>query len=111
MPDRLGIPTRSGKDLFDATVPFAEEFRTRSWWYVGSTFVVLIALQTSAAIAPWWPLRLAASILGGLVLVSACLYPVPRLQAWLAAIGIAAGKGRVLPARPADGHSAAPLAL
>jgi omega-6 fatty acid desaturase (delta-12 desaturase) len=57
--------------LFDATVPFAKELRTKSWWCVGSTLVVLAAVLTFAAIAPWWPLRLAASIVGGLVLVRA----------------------------------------
>jgi omega-6 fatty acid desaturase (delta-12 desaturase) len=71
MPDESGVPPRSGKALFDATVPFAEEFRTRSWWHVLSTFVVLIALLSSAAMAPWWSLRLALSIVGGLVLVRA----------------------------------------
>jgi len=71
MPDQSDVPHRSGKALFDATAPFAEEFRTRSWWHVGSTFVVLIALLSSAAMAPWWPLRLAISFVGGLVLVRA----------------------------------------
>lgn len=69
MPDKANASPRSGKELFDATVPFAGEFRSRSWWSVGSTLVVLVAVLTAAAIAPWWPLRLAASIIGGLVLV------------------------------------------
>ena len=69
MPDNSGSSPRSGKDLFAATVPFAAESRGRSWWHVGSTLVVLAAVLTLAAIAPWWPLRLAASIVGGLVLV------------------------------------------
>jgi omega-6 fatty acid desaturase (delta-12 desaturase) len=38
---------------------------------VGSTLVVLAAVLTLAAIVTWWPLRLAASIVGGLVLVRA----------------------------------------
>jgi acyl-lipid omega-6 desaturase (Delta-12 desaturase) len=71
MPDKSSASPRSGKDLFDATVPFAKELRTQSWWCVGSTSVVLVAVLTFAAIAPWWPLRLAASIAGGLVLVRA----------------------------------------
>ena len=69
MPDQTSVTPRSGKELFDATIPFVEEFRTRSWWYVGSTLVVLAAVLTFAATAPWWPVRLAASIVGGLVLV------------------------------------------
>jgi omega-6 fatty acid desaturase (delta-12 desaturase) len=71
MPDTpIGSP-RSAKDLFAATVPFAEESRPRSWWYVASTLAILVAVLVLAAIAPWWPLRLAASIVGGLVLVRA----------------------------------------
>ena len=71
MPSKpTGIP-RSGKELFDATTPFAEEVWTRSWWHVGSTLLVLVAVLVCAAIAPWWPLRLAASMVGGLVLVRA----------------------------------------
>lgn len=69
MPDVSHASPRSGKELFDATVPFAGEFRSRSWWSVGSTLAVLIAVLTVAAIAPRWPLRLTASITGGLVLV------------------------------------------
>jgi len=66
MTDKPNVSLRSGKDLFDATVPFAEELRTRSWWCVSSTLAVLATVLTCAAIAPWWPLRLAASIAGGL---------------------------------------------
>ena len=67
------------------------------------------ACSALAAMAPWWPLRLAASIVGGLVLVRA-VYPVPRLHARLAVVGIATGADRVLPAGPADARAAAPLA-
>ena len=71
MPDKPADYPRSGKDLFDATKPFAEEVWTRSWWHVGSTLVILVTVLSGAAIAPWWPLRLASSIVGGLVLVRA----------------------------------------
>ena len=71
MPNKLSTAPRTGKDLFDATVSFSKELRTQIWWCVGSTLVVLAALLTLAAIAPWWPLRLAASVVGGLVLVRA----------------------------------------
>ena len=50
-------------------MPFAEESPARSWWNVGSTVAILLALLGCAAVAPWWPLRLAASITGGLVMV------------------------------------------
>jgi len=71
MPDNRTVSTRLGKELFDATVPFAEEIWTRSWWHVSTTLVVLVATLIGAAMAPWWPLRLAASTVGGLVLVRA----------------------------------------
>lgn len=63
--------TRSGRELHDATRPFATESRVRSWWYTGSTCVVLAAVLTAAGIIPWWPVRLAFSIVGGLVMVRA----------------------------------------
>jgi acyl-lipid omega-6 desaturase (Delta-12 desaturase) len=71
MLDKTSASARSGKALFDATVPFAAEFRARSWWHFSSTLVVLVAVLTCTAIAPWWPMRVAASIAGGLVLVRA----------------------------------------
>ena len=61
----------NGKNLFDRTRPFAEESRIKSWWYLISTLVVLGTVLVLAAVLPWWPLRLAASIAGGLVLVRA----------------------------------------
>ena len=69
MPDVTNISQRSGRDLFNATTPFAEESTIRSWWYVCSTLGILVALLTVAAVAPWSPIRLAASVAGGLVLV------------------------------------------
>ena len=69
MLDNTSVSSRSGRDLFNATVPFVESSRTRSWWHVGSTLVVLVSALTFAALAPWWPIRLASSIAGGLVLV------------------------------------------
>ena len=62
---------QNGKKLLDATRPFAEESRIKSWWCLGSTLVILGAVLVLAAVLPWWPLRLAASIAGGLVLVRA----------------------------------------
>jgi omega-6 fatty acid desaturase (delta-12 desaturase) len=60
---------RQGKALIDASRPFAVESRAKSWWHVFSTLSVIAALLAIAAAAPWWPLRLAASVLGGLVIV------------------------------------------
>ena len=56
-PDKLGYSNgvRIGQDLIRATAPFAEEDVTKSWWLVGSTFTLLIAALTGAAMVPWWP--------------------------------------------------------
>ena len=63
------ISPRTGRQLFDATIRFTEESPARSWWNVGSTLAILLALLACAAVAPGWPLRLAASIISGLVMV------------------------------------------
>lgn len=55
--------------LLDAVRRFAEESRVKSWWYLGSTLVLLGTALVLAAVLPWWPLRLGASVLGGLLLV------------------------------------------
>jgi acyl-lipid omega-6 desaturase (Delta-12 desaturase) len=60
---------RRGKSLVDAVRPFAEESRITSWWCLGSTLVILTTVLVLAAILPGWPLRLVASVIGGLVLV------------------------------------------
>jgi hypothetical protein len=70
----IGCPSadeasRHGRELLAAVQPFAREFRVESWWCLGSTLTILALLLGLAAVLPWWPLRLAASVLGGLVLV------------------------------------------
>ena len=62
---------RIGKELLEATRPFAQESVSRSWGYVISTFALMIAALVGAGMAPWWPLRLALSVLGALVMVRA----------------------------------------
>ncbi len=62
---------RGEKELHEATRPFARESRLRSWWYVVTTFVLLSAALGGAALLPWWPVRLALSVVGGLILVRA----------------------------------------
>lgn len=61
----------SGNELVAASRRFASEDRARSVWYVASTFAVLAGLAAVAAAAPWWPLRLAAGFVEGLVIVRA----------------------------------------
>jgi len=62
---------RADRDLHEATRPFARQSAARSWWHIGSTFALLAGVLSGAALAPWWPLRLAASMLGALLLVRA----------------------------------------
>jgi omega-6 fatty acid desaturase (delta-12 desaturase) len=62
---------RMGRELLRATLPFAVESVAESWWHVGSTFCLMIAALTGAALVAWWPARLALSILGALVMVRA----------------------------------------
>jgi hypothetical protein len=38
---------RIGRDLIKATVPFAEKSVMTSWWYVGTTFAMLVAARDS----------------------------------------------------------------
>ena len=59
---------RTGKDLLNATRPYVERTRWRSWWYLSSTLVALVSVLIVAAGLPWWPARLAASVLGGLLM-------------------------------------------
>lgn len=61
---------RKDKELLDATRPFAEEFRLRSWWCVASTFLAMVAVLSIAAVSQS-ALRVIPSILGGLLFVRA----------------------------------------
>lgn len=62
---------RVGRELLAATKPYVEESTATSWWYVGSTFLMMIAALTAAGLIPWWPLRVAFSVLGSLLMVRA----------------------------------------
>jgi omega-6 fatty acid desaturase (delta-12 desaturase) len=62
---------RTGRELFKATIPFAAESTKKSWWFVASTFAMLIASLVGAALAPVWPLRLCFSIVSALLMVRA----------------------------------------
>lgn len=65
------VPERVDRELHAATRAFARDSAARSWWYIASTFGTLVVILAAAAIAPWWPLRLMASVLGALLLVRA----------------------------------------
>ena len=60
---------RSPKELIAATREFQKENRARSWFHLLETFGAFGLLSAVAAVAPWWPLRLAAALVNGLVIV------------------------------------------
>jgi omega-6 fatty acid desaturase (delta-12 desaturase) len=62
---------REDRELHRATRSFAQQSSVRSWWYVASTFALLVSALAGAAAAPLWPLRLGLSVLGALLLVRA----------------------------------------
>ncbi len=62
---------QADRDLFKATLPFSVESVKTSWWVVGSTFLLLLASLIGAALAPYWPLRLAFSVLSALLMLRA----------------------------------------
>ena len=69
-PSMPPIPNvREGKELIDATRPFAVEDRARSWFHVGETLGVLSLLLLTAGAAPWLALRVAAGVVAGLAVV------------------------------------------
>ncbi len=66
---------RSEKELLLATRTFTEEDRTQSWVVTFSTLALLAALTAGAVLSPWWPLRLAFSLISGLTIVRVfCLF-------------------------------------
>jgi hypothetical protein len=62
---------RIGGDVIKATRAFAVENVTKSWWLVGSTFLMLAGALAGAALAPAWPLQLMFSLLAAPLLVRA----------------------------------------
>lgn len=65
---------RAGKELVIATRPYAEESRGKTWRLLLVTLAALLASLTAAALVPWWPLRLAMSVVGALVMVRAFIF-------------------------------------
>ena len=65
------IDTQTDRELFKATMPFGVESVRKSWWLVGSTFVMLLASLLVAALAPMWPIRLLFSGVSALLMLRA----------------------------------------
>jgi len=68
MSDPTRKTLRSGKELFDATRPFASEEIATSWWHLLSTLSLVLAALTGAALAARWPARAALSLVGALLM-------------------------------------------
>ena len=66
-----GPAVRAGRELVQATAPFAAESARQSWWHVGSTFLLLAAALVGAGLAPGWPLRLCLSVVAAMLMVRA----------------------------------------
>ena len=66
---QVATSPRSEREVLAATRPFTIENRWRSWWCLATTSVIMTGILVIAAMAPWWPARLACSILGALVMV------------------------------------------
>jgi acyl-lipid omega-6 desaturase (Delta-12 desaturase) len=60
---------RRGKELIDATRPFAVDDRRQSTTHLAVGVVILVFSVTLAAAGPFWPLRLLGSVAAGLVIV------------------------------------------
>jgi omega-6 fatty acid desaturase (delta-12 desaturase) len=58
-----------GKNLILATKPFANEIRLKSWYYTISTLTLLILAFSGTIFLPYFILRLASSIVAGLLLI------------------------------------------
>jgi len=70
-----GAAVRSEKDLIIATRPFTEEDKGKSWAVTISSLLILSGLTAGAIFSPWWPLRLAFSLVEGLTIVRVfCLF-------------------------------------
>ncbi len=60
---------RTGRELILATKPFAQENRRKSWIYLLSTLFLLACAIAGTVLLPYFVLKLASSILAGLLMV------------------------------------------
>lgn len=61
--------SREDKQLINATRHFTKENPVLSWWYVSSTFILLLATITGTFVFADWSMRLLSSIVAGLLIV------------------------------------------
>jgi omega-6 fatty acid desaturase (delta-12 desaturase) len=67
--EELDNNTRLGRDLHTATLPYANEIVARSWFATISTLMIIALSLLLAVVSPWWPIRIAASVFGGMCMV------------------------------------------
>ena len=60
---------RKGRDLIEATRAFVPESRARSWWCLLSTTALLAGSLVLLSFPLFWPLRMALSVVAGLLIV------------------------------------------
>lgn len=60
---------RTGPELVRATAPYAREERGLTWRLLLVAVAVYVAAVATAIAGPWWPVRVAGSLLAALVLV------------------------------------------
>jgi omega-6 fatty acid desaturase (delta-12 desaturase) len=103
-----GVPQRmrSGRELILATLPFQAERRLTSWLLLLSTFVALGAALYAVMVLPWWPLKVLAGMITGLIQVRLFIFYHDALhgsifrRSWLArAIMMGVGCYLVTPGR------------
>lgn len=68
-PKMAVVGSRTGSELNQATRPFAEEDRAKSWRLLTVTLLLWAGAIVGTALAPWWPLKLVLSVLAGLVAI------------------------------------------
>lgn len=64
-----GATPRPGKQLLQASRPFQEEERARTWFHFVTTSLALVSAHALTFYAPWLPLKLCGSVLIALILV------------------------------------------
>ncbi len=62
-------PRRAEHLVRAATRPFAQESVARSWAHVATTLSLMLGVLALAVLPAWWPLRVPASVLGGLLMI------------------------------------------
>lgn len=88
-----GSGTRTGTELILATKPYTVDSSVKSWWCILSTAALLLAAVTGTLYAPYLAVKIACSILSGLLLLRLfviyhdqqhhAILPKSKLAEWL----------------------------